>query len=815
MLPVFVSSTRRLCQVRFTFFPSEEILKMCKPCPGRLGPNEKNPLIVRAHSDKNSRFMDANSKRLRLWLSIGLTVVTLAVYVQVYRHDFVDLDDGAYVFGNYHVSSGLSWQNSVWAFTAGHSGNWHPITWLSHMLDCQLFDLNPGPQHLVSVFIHVVNVLLLFLFLQNATGVLWRSASVAALFALHPLHVESVAWIAERKDVLSTFFGLCALQMYVSYARKPGMYRYLLSLGLFALGLMAKPMLVTLPFVMLLLDYWPLHRFVPAFHSPRQQAKEARQSRDHRLWDSVLPLFREKVPFFLLAAVSSIVTFGVQNRGGAVQSIDLVPFAIRVANAVRSYAAYLAKTLCPTDLSIFYRLQLTGYSNFLTVMTFLLLAGFTWSVIRVARRYPYLAVGWLWYLGTLVPVIGLVQVGEQARADRYTYVPLIGIFIAITWGLSEIAARRLSTGKALRVVMPALVAACSFVSWQQVQYWRNTITLASHAVAIDGDNYMARQMLGMGFAKSNKINDAISELSKAHQLRPANVSIMGNLGTLLYQVGEVKQAHDLFTRALKLKPDDPVALRNMGRICFAQGKFAEAADFYRQALRTAPDNYLVQRLLGDALTKLGRAQEAIDAYNTVLRIRPQDAEALVGLATVLAGQGKMADSASFAQRALQIDPKNAETHNLFGKVLLQQGQADQAIMHFTEALRIKPEYGEAHYNMGVALQTQGRILDATSHYRETIKLQPNYVDAYYNLAGVLENQGDTAGAIVNYQQVVRLRPDYAEAFNNLGVAYVHSGQIVKALESFTQALRVSPENADALRNREAILKSISPSKRMP
>ncbi len=759
--------------------------------------------------------MDRNWNRPKLWICICLAVATLAVYVQVYRHDFVDFDDGDYVFENWHVSTGLNWSNVSWAFSAGHSGNWHPVTWLSHMLDCQLFGFNPGPQHLVSVFLHVANVLLLFLLLQYLTGALWRSVFVAALFALHPLHVESVAWIAERKDVLSTLFGFCTLWMYASYVRKPVLRRYLLTIALFVLGLMAKPMLVTLPFVLLLLDYWPLNRFAPVPFVATRRSKRITQSLDNRFWRPVLPLVREKIPFFLLAAVSSVITFFVQKAGGAIQTADLLPLGTRIANATHSYVAYLVNTGWPTSLSVFYRLQLASHPVYLSVLASLFLLCITFLVIHFAHRFPYLAVGWFWYIGTLVPVIGFVQVGRQAMADRYTYVPLIGIFIVIAWGLSDIAATWSAAKKPLVITSAFLLLVCFVTTWHQVRYWRDTISLSSHAVEIDGDNYMAHQILGTGLAKRNKYIEAIAELSKAHLLRPSDVHIMGNLGTLLYQVGNVDQALELFSGALKIKPDDPIAVRNMGRVRFGQGKFDEAVDLFSTALRRMPDNFLLYRLLGDAQAKLGRNQEAIDAYNAALRIRPLSAETLFGLGTALASQGKMQEAIRYIEKALQMNPNSAQAHNTLGSVLFQQGQVDKALAHYAEALRLNPRYSEAHYNIGVVVYSQGKIMEAIAHYREAIRLRPDYVDAFYNLAAVLNSQGDAQGAIANYQEAIRLKPDYVEAYNNLGVTFFKSGQIQKALDSFSQALRVAPDNADARRNRDAILNGVGRSKRIP
>jgi tetratricopeptide (TPR) repeat protein len=759
--------------------------------------------------------MDKIWNRHRMWICIGLAGITLAVYAQVYRYDFVDLDDGDYVFENWHVRTGLDSHNVAWAFTTGYAANWHPLTWLSHMTDCQIFGLNPGPQHLVSLLLHVANTLLLFLVFQNLTGAQWKSGFIAALFALHPLHVESVAWIAERKDVLSTFFWLLTLWAYARYVRKPGFNRYLLTVIPFVLGLMAKPMLVTLPFVLLLLDYWPLNRFAPGPGALPDSTRRSKQSIGTRFLRPALPLAFEKIPFFLLAAISSAVTFLVQKAGGAVKAASIMPFDARIANAIHSYVTYLMKASWPSSLSVFYRFPPPGYPSYEVALAALFLLCITVLVLHLARRFPYLAVGWLWYLGTLVPVIGLVQVGGQAMADRYTYVPLIGIFVIIAWGIPEVVAKWQRVMRPLAIAGAFLLAVCSGATWFQVRYWRDTLSLSSHVLEIDRDNYIGHELLGTGLAKRGKFQEAVMHYSEALRLEPPNPHIMINLGYCLYKLGKVDQAFEQYSKALKINPDDPTALRNIGQARFEQGKFEEAVDFFRRAQRRMPDSLALYCSLGDALAKLGRNQEAIEAYNSVLRMQPAYPEALFGRGVALAGQGRASDAIRNFEEALRLNPNYAEAHNNLGNVLLQQGQIDKALSHYAEALRLKPKYAEAHYNVGVVLYSQGKSAEAITHYREAIRLKPDYADAFYNLATALESQGDVQGAVANFNEAIRLKPDFVEAYNNLGVALFNHGQVQKALDAFSQALRVKPDNADARRNRDAILAGLGRSKRNP
>ncbi|MBZ5498531.1 MAG: tetratricopeptide repeat protein [Acidobacteriia bacterium] len=750
-----------------------------------------------------------------MWICVFLAVATLAVYAQVYRHDFIDFDDGAYVLDNWRIANGLTANNIIWAFTTGYASNWHPLTWLSHMIDCQVFGLNPGPQHLVNLFLHVANTLLLFLVLRDLTRAEWKSAFVAALFALHPLHVESVAWIAERKDVLSTLFWLLTLWAYTRYVRNPGRNRYLLMLFLFGFGLMAKPMLVTLPFVLLLLDFWPLRRFALDLPVRKGSARPPAPSIINRFLVPVLPLLREKIPLFLLAAASSIITFVVQKAGGAVRTVEVISFDTRIANVLHSYVAYLMKTAWPHNLSIFYRLPFGGYPAWEVTAAAAFLLCVSVLALHFAGRFPYLAVGWFWYLGTLVPVIGLVQVGGQAMADRYTYVPLIGIFVVVVWGVPDLVAKWPGAKRSLAAAGMMMVLACSVTTWFQVRLWRNTSSLFAHALEIDGDNYQAHGIAGTDLALHGKYEEAIRHYLEVLRLQPADTEIMCNLGYAFYRLGKKDQALELYQRALKIKPDYPIALRNMGQALYDQGKFEEAVVLLRRAEPKMPENLVLCSSLGNALAKLGKNQEAIDVYNRVLAMQPAYVEAQFGLGVALAQQGNTPDAVRSFEKALQIKPDYPEIYDTLGNISLSQGRIDEALSHYAEALRLKPDYAEAHYNMGVALYSQGKKAEAIVHYREAIRLKPDYADAFYNLAVALGSQGDFQGAVANYIEAIRVKPDFADAYNNLGTLLFNQGQVQKALDAFTEALRVRPDYAEARRNRDLILSSLGRSKRIP
>jgi Flp pilus assembly protein TadD len=628
------------------------------------------------------------------WLVAAmLALVTLALYWQATHHDFINYDDDDYVTSNVHVQNGLTLESVKWAFFNPASANWHPVTMLSHMLDCQLFGLKPWGHHLTSLLLHTFNTVLVFLLLHRMTGALWRAALVAALFAWHPLHVESVVWVAERKDVLSTFFGLLTLLFYVRYAQsetqnsKLKTQNYLLSLFVFALGLMSKAMLVTWPFIMLLLDYWPLQRITG----------------DKWQVTKFLRLVREKIPFFALAAAASAVTLVVQQQGGAVMAVESFPFGERVENALISYCRYLGKMFWPTNLAVFY--PHPGYWPLDEVLLAVLFLGGISVLLFVQRwRYPFLLMGWLWFVGMLMPVIGLVQVGGQAMADRYTYLPSLGLFILTIWGVYEMTRRWRYHEIALSVAGSAAIILCLGVTWRQLGHWQDSETLFRHALAVTQNNYVAHNNLGLALEKKGQTEEAIYQYQEAIRLTPDFAEAHNNLGIALGERGQIDEAVNQFQQALRLKPDNAEVHNNLGAIFYQKGQIDEAMSQFQEALRLTPDNLNAHNNLGNAFGTKGQTDEAISQFREVLRLAPGFAEAHNNLGIALKERGQIDEAVNQFQEALHLKPDNAEFHNNLGASLYQKGRTDEAIGQFQEALRLKPDYAQASYNLARALE---------------------------------------------------------------------------------------------------------------
>ena len=665
------------------------------------------------------------------FLCLLLGSVVLWTFFPVIDNDFVNYDDGVYVTENIQVQQGLTWEGIGWAFSSSTASNWHPLTWLSHMMDCQLYGLQPWGHHLTSVLLHTANVLLLFVVLTRMMGLrrddpqqpydsppwnanktanaaiaatapqagaTWRNLLVAALFGLHPLHVQSVAWVAERKDVLSTLFWLLTLIAYTRYVTSDKWQvtrttsflsrvtchvspYYFLALFFFICGLMSKPMLVALPCVLLLLDCWPLERW------------------KHK---SIGMLVAEKAPFFLLAVIASVVTFMVQKSGGAVGTVEEVPWFVRMGNALVSYSRYLGKMFWPVNLAVLYP-HPGRWPAWVVLLSGLLLLGISVLVVALRRQRPWLPVGWFWFVGTLVPVIGLVQVGEQSMADRYTYVPMIGVLILFAWGIHELTGRWRYRRVVLFTVATAVVLPCILLTRQQIGYWKDSETLFRRAIAVAGSSRTACYKLGVALGKQGHFDEAISQFQAALKLEPNDLNVLYALGMAWNGKGRLDEAIASFQEVLRLKPDYADAHNNLGFVLSRKGRLDEAISQYQEALRLKPDYVNVRNNLGVALGRKGRLDEAIEQFQEALRLEPHNVGVLYNLGLALNGKGRL----------------------------------DDAIASFREVLKLKPDYADAHDNLGLVLGKEGRWDEAISQFQEVLRLDPNNAGTRSNLAARL------------------------------------------------------------------------------
>lgn len=716
--------------------------------------------------------------RSEIIISLFLIMTTLVVYWQVNNHDFVDFDDNTYVTENPYVSAGWTVKGLVWAFTTDLEGHWHPLTWLSHMTDCQLFGLNPGAHHLTSLILHLFNVLLLFFVFRRMTGALFRSAFVAALFALHPLHVEPVAWVAGRKDVLSAFFWMLTMWMYVLYSERPGIRMYLVVLLLFVMGLMAKSTVVTLPVILFLIDYWPLKRFGGPQQDGIADANPRELSKSLSQHSSVRRLIGEKLVLFVILGASAIVAISalLYGRPRPPDLWNLLPTKDSVSFALASYIGYMGKMFWPSNLALS-----PPYSEVVplwqALVSGMLLIFISVLAVFWARKRPYFFVGWVWYLVTLAPVVRLFNIGPTNMADRYTYIPLIGLFIIIAWGVPDVLARwryrRIVIGISTGILLLGLIIFARI----QAGYWKNSHSLFGHAISVTNNNWLAHY----------------------------------NLGCLLLHQENPKDAIEHFSEALRIMPDNADAHNNLGNAFVKLGKPDEAVHHYTEALRIRPGNAEFHSNLGIALELQGNTKEALHHYREALRIKPNLAKLHNNLGNALKNQARMEDAIWHLSEAIRLSPLNAEYHNDLGVALARQGKLKKAVMHFSEAVRIKPGEAEFHNNLGIALELQGKTKEAIHHYSKALRIRPDYAKAHYNLGNNLRRQGRLQEAVRHLNDAVRIKPGDAEFHNTLGIALAQQRDFRGAIDHFSEAVRIKPGYRKALENLELALRLIDKS----
>ena len=647
---------------------------------------------------------DEANQTVKIIICVLLVLATFAIYSQVQNHGFLILDDHKYIKDNWKIKSGLSSESISWAFTTFYFSNWHPMTWLSYILDYQLYGLNPKGYHLTNLFFHIANALILFMVLLRMTGKLWRCAFVAAMFAFHPLNVESVAWIAERKNVLSTLFWLLTMWAYIRYAQTKNLKTYYLVILFFTLGLMSKAMLVTLPFVLLLLDYWPLGRL--KLEQGGSDNEVSAKSKYH-VKSEFLKLMLEKVPLFALTAGTCILTFISQQKGALIN--HNLSLSTRLTNAIVSYLEYLKKMVWPNELAVFYPHPERTLATWKWVVCFVVLVTITTISIRFIKKAPYFAVGWFWYLGTLIPVIGIIQVGGQAMADRYAYVPLIGIFIIIAWGVPDFLEKWPFKKRALSISAVILIPMLMVITWTQVSLWENSISVFKHASRVADKksyySYLINYYLGNAFWDKRKTGEAISHYKMAIELNPNYVTAYNDLGNALSAERKIEEAISHYKMAIEIKPDYADAHYNLGTVLFNAKMTEEAIDYFKEAIRVQPDYAKAYNSLGNALSAEGKIEEAISHY----------------------------------KMAIELKPDFVNAHFNLGTVLFNAKMTEEAIDFFKEAIRVQPDFALAHNNLGSALSIEGKIEEAISHYKMAIELKPDFTLAKENLETVLRS----------------------------------------------------------------------------
>jgi len=768
-------------------------------------------------TDSQSEKKIKNKKEYCLIVCL-LVLLPLAAYWQITSQEFLYFDDDAYVTQNTYVKTGLSLKNIIWAFGISiKTAYWHPLTWMSHMLDCQLFGLNPGMHHLSSLILHIANTLLLFFVFNLFTNTLWKSAFVAALFALHPVNVDSVAWLAERKNLLSTFFWLLTMLSYFYYAKKPAIFRYVLTLTAFALGLLSKPMLVTLPCALLLFDYWPLKRIrlfeITSFYRP----------------------VIEKIPFFVMAGIVTFLAHKSLLAHNKVITTAMVPMKLRIENAIVSYISYMGKMIWPHNLAIIYPFPDT-VPIWKTVSAGLFLILVSFFVIKAVKQKPYLAVGWFWFLGTLVPVIGIVQAGLwPAMADRWAYVPFIGLFVMVVWGACDFFSTWRCKNSVLAPGSVIIILLLTGATWHQAGYWTNQITLFKHTLEVTTNNpaghfslgfvlqekgrtaeatehyketirifpryVQAHVKLGSVLIQEGKTAEAVDHLYNTLRLFPDHVGVLNDLGRALALDGKASEAIQHFNKALSIEPDSVEAHYNLGITLDKKGEIAKAIKHFQEALRINPDDFETHNNLGIALIKEGNISDAISHYARALLIKPDAVSALVNMANALFAKGDMDKAIDHYNEALSIDPDSAQIHNNLGSVLLTKGNIDEAVGHFHKALQIEPDLASARENLKKALKNRSekynKIIDSI---KKELESDPENYRLFFKLGNAYKNMGNIDDAEKSYKQALLIQPEYIPAINNLGLVHIQRKEDDKALFLFKKIIEIQPDSVMAYYN---------------
>lgn len=696
----------------------------------------------------STSFQKAHPDIYKVLIGIFIIILTFTVYRQIVNHDFITFDDGIYVTDNVDVKNGITLRGILWAFSIIEkrvNTYWHPLTWLSHMLDCQLFGLDAGMHHLTNLILHIANAILLFYFLNLATGSIHRSALVAFIFAVHPVNVESVAWIAERKNVLSTFFCMLTMIFYVYYVKRPSIQKYLAALFLYFMGLLAKPMLVTLPFIFILLDYWPLERF------------DLKQS---GLLKKIMNLTAEKIPFFILSACSVYITTVSLKLMTNINSTSSIPIKLRVENAIISYAAYIGKIIWPSKLAVYYPFP-SSIPAWKMVVSLVVLIFITLFVLFLFGRLRYLAVGWFWFTGTLVPVSGIIQDGLwPSMADRWAYIPYIGLFIIITWGgyelLNRYRIKKIYTVFASLIILLALSA----VTFVQVKYWQDSKSVYKHALEVG----------------------------------PANPVMLNNMGNALVKENKLADAVGYYQEALLLKPDYAKAHNNLASAFYKMGRIDESVRYYAEALRYRPNFYEVHNNFGCVLMEHGKEKEAMFHLREAIRLNPDYDEAHYNLGMLFFRKERMEQAAGHYMRAININPYYAQAHNNLGLVNYKLGKMGKAVKNYNEALKLDPNMAQAHENLGIILFYAGNYDKAIFHLQKAVQINPGNDSVKAKIKSVVEEKDRFQAEEKSLLDKIAGAPDVFANYDYLGDFYLKYKKLDSAAEQYAKAIAIDPKN---------------------
>jgi len=733
---------------------------------------------------------------LEILVSFFLIAATFIVFRNTLAFEFVNFDDNIYVTENTQVKAGLTSKSIIWAFTSIHAGYWIPLVWISYMLDIELFGLNSHGFHFVNLLFHLVNTVLLFWVFRRMTGALWQSAFVAAIFALHPLHVESVAWITERKDVLSAFFWFLSMIAYHRYTKDPGMRTYFVVVLFFILGLMAKPMIVTLPFVLLLLDFWPLARF----QFPNLRGPDQTKANWKLLW--------EKMPLFGVALVFSALGYVTQQKSGAIVSLGTVSFGHRIANALVSYVKYFWKTVWPFDLVVFYPFPAHGLPGWQVAGASLALISISVSAILAARRYLYIPVGWFWFLGTLIPVIGLAQGGRHAMADRFMYIPLIGLSIIVAWGITDLAAKLRGKNILLSLSSGAIILVLMKYTWLQVQHWENSITLYEHTLKVAKNDFSIHYNMGLALAKKGDLKKAISHFSEAIRIRPHSFKGHNNIGFIYQKTRQWDKAIAHYKKALTYEPRQVDTLHNLGFVYKKKGQLDLSIMHFKEALTL--DNHFEKSYnsLGILYLETKQINKAIAYFNRAIEINPNNFETLNNLGYLYLEMGQLVLAENYLNKTLSLNINYEKSYFNLGILYTQKNQQEKAIEYFKKAIQLKPNLADTYVRLGDLLLRQNQLDEAEKAFHTAIELNQSYTEAHLKLGVVYGKKGQYDRAIAEFKRIIEINRRHPAAHYNLGLSYERKGIFKKAMGHYKRALELKPDYLLAKKQLENIEKRI-------